>query len=189
MNDFTKQQLMQSFLRDAAASRPSTASSTTSTTRSNVYPQQTNTSSAAPHMMHYQPNQNTSTALVRVEEQSDMPNSLEQFKEYVRAWLELDNTIKKAQKFMKEKRQQRDQLSASISKFMCKYDIEDLHTKEGRIRCKVTQVKAPINQKVVKDKITTIFNGDQEKSQEILKKIYDERDVVEKVSLRRLRIS
>lgn len=188
MNDYSKQQLMQSFLRDAAASRPTTASSTTSTVRSNAFSQH----APVPHMMHYQPNEQNSTALVRVEQNDateGMPNSLEQFKEYVRAWLELDNTIKKAQKFIKEKRQQRDQLSASISKFMCKYDIEDLHTKEGRIRCKVTQVKAPINQKIVKDKITTIFNGDQEKSQEILKKIYDERDVVEKVSLRRLRIS
>ena len=131
----------------------------------------------------------STTAVVQVTAEEGMPNSLEQFKEYVRAWLELDNTIKKAQKFIKEKRTQRDQLSNAISRFMCKYDIEDLHTKEGRIRCKVMQVKAPVNQKVVKEKISNMFNGDAEKSQEILKKIYEERDVVEKVSLRRLKIS
>lgn len=118
----------------------------------------------------------------------DMPASLEQFKEYVRTWLELDNTIKKAQKLIKEKRLQRNQLSLAISRFMCKYDIEDLNTKEGRIRCKVTQVKAPVNQKVVKEKLTTIFQGNEEKSQEIYRKLYEERDTVQKVSLRRLRI-
>lgn len=163
MNDIAKQHLMQSFLRDAASARSA--------------PQQA-TLPAQP-----------STAMVRVEQDENMPESLEQFKEYVRAWLELDNTIKKAQKFIKEKRSQRDQLASAISKFMCKYDIEDLHTKEGRIRCKVMQVKAPLNQKVVKEKIHNIFNGDDEKTQEVIKKLYEERDVVQKVSLRRLKIS
>lgn len=159
--DPQKQQLMQSFLRDA-----SNASSNSNTG-------------------------NTNNSLVRVDPSTnfpDMPASLEQFKEFVRTWLELDNTIKKAQKVIKEKRLQRNQLSLAISKFMCKYDIEDLNTKEGRIRCKVTQVKAPVNQKVVKEKLTNIFQGNEERSQEIYKKLYEERDTIQKVSLRRLRI-
>lgn len=129
------------------------------------------------------------TQLVKVEDANEIPSSLEQFKEYVRTWLELDNTIKKAQQFIKDKRTLKTQLSVAISKFMCKYDIEDLHTKEGRIRCKVTNVKAPVNQKVVKQKITEMFKDDQHKSSEILKQLYDDRETMQKVSLRRLKIS
>ena len=115
--------------------------------------------------------------------------SLEEFKEYVRKWIELDNNIKKAQEVIKERKKVRDKLSLVISGFMCKYDIEDLNTKEGRIRCKVTTVKAPVNQKTVKQKITDYFSFDESKKAEILNKIYEEREKVEKVSLRRLRIS
>ena len=115
--------------------------------------------------------------------------SLEEFRDYVRKWLELDNNIKKAQEVIKERKKVRDKLSTVISAFMCKYNIEDLNTKEGRIRCKVSTVKAPVNQKVVKQKITDYFGNDEHKKQDILTKIYEERPEVEKVSLRRLKIS
>lgn len=115
--------------------------------------------------------------------------SLEEFRDYVRKWLELDNMIKKTQEAIKERKQVRDKLSTVISAFMCKYNIEDLNTKEGRIRCKVQTVKAPVSQKVVKQKITDYFSNDESKKQEILNKIYEERGEVEKVSLRRLRIT
>jgi hypothetical protein len=115
--------------------------------------------------------------------------TLEEFKEFVKKWFELDNMIKKTQELIRDKKKTRDKLSMLISRFMCKYDIEDLNTKEGRIRCKVKQVKEPINKKVVMEKITDYFKNDETKKNEIMTKIYDERHVVEKVSLRRLKIS
>ena len=131
--------------------------------------------------------QGVSHALVPATDNENI--TLEEFKEYVRKWFELDNVIKKAQEAIKERKIARDKLSMMISKFMCKYDIEDLNTKEGRIRCKVSHVKAPINQKVIKEKITDYFKHDESKQQEIMTKIYEERDVVQKVSLRRLKIT
>lgn len=115
--------------------------------------------------------------------------SLEEFREYVRKWLDLDNNIKKAQEVIRERKKVRDKLSIVISGFMCKYNIEDLNTKEGRIRCKVSTVRSPVNQKVIKQKITDYFSHDENKKEEILNKIYEERDKVEKVSLRRLKIT
>lgn len=115
--------------------------------------------------------------------------TLEQFKNFVKKWLEYDNYIKKAQELIREKRQARDKLSQVITKFMCKYNIEDLNTKEGRIRCKTTYVKAPVNHKVVKERISDYFKGNENQKQDILTKIYDEREKQEKVSLRRLKIS
>jgi hypothetical protein len=127
--------------------------------------------------------------IVRYEVPDENNITLEEFKEYVKKWIELDNTIKRAQEAIKERKQARDKLSMLISKFMCKYDIEDLNTKEGRIRCKVMQVKAPVSQKVVKQKIIDYFQNDDNKKEEIISKIYDERETVQKVSLRRLKIS
>jgi hypothetical protein len=115
--------------------------------------------------------------------------TLDEFKNYVRKWLELDNFVKKAQEVVKEKKKARDEFSKVITKFMCKYNIEDLNTKEGRIRCKVGYVKAPVNQKLIKQRISDYFSNEEEKKQEILSKIYDERNTAEKVTLRRLKIS
>jgi polyribonucleotide nucleotidyltransferase len=140
-------------------------------------------------MENYLHQQQTASAqaLVPVEEKDNI--SLEEFREYVRKWLELDNNIKKAQEVIKERKKVRDKLSMVISGFMCKYNIEDLNTKEGRIRCKVSTVRAPVNQKVIKQKISDYFVNDEDKQVAILNKIYEERDKVEKVSLRRLKIT
>jgi hypothetical protein len=122
---------------------------------------------------------------------NDIPEniSLEEFKGYVKKWFEFDNFIKKAKDIIKEKKESRDKLSTLISKFMSKYDIEDLNTKEGRIRCKTTIVKAPISQKIIKNKITDYFKENEHYKNDILHKIYDDREKVEKVSLRRLKIT
>lgn len=136
-------------------------------------------------MNTYLTQQSGETQLVPIEQNI----SLEEFREYVRKWLELDNGIKKAQEAIRERKKIRDKLSYVISAFMCKYNIEDLNTKEGRIRCKVSTVKAPVSQKLVKQKITDYFSHDESRSQDILNKIYEERPCTEKVSLRRLKIT
>ncbi len=121
----------------------------------------------------------------------DVPEniSLEEFKNYVKKWIEYDNFIKKAKQVIKEKKKIRDDLNKVIIKFMCKYNIEDINTKEGRIRCKTTVVKPAVTQKVVKQRICDYFKDNDNKKEEILHKIYEEREQVEKVSLRRLKIT
>jgi hypothetical protein len=115
--------------------------------------------------------------------------SMDDFKTYVRRWFELDNYVKKAQEVIKEKRGEKCKLSEVIMKFMCKYNIEDLNTKEGRIRCKNTYVKAPVNKQLVQQRISDMFVNDEDKRKEIIEKIYEDREKVEKTTLRRLRIT
>lgn len=115
--------------------------------------------------------------------------SMEEFKQIVKKWFEIDNYVKRAQDLIKEKRAEKTKLSEVIVKFMCKYDIEDLNTKEGRIRCKNVSVKAPVSKQIVKQRIADYFGQDQEKQTEILQKIYEPGEKVEKVTLRRLKIS
>lgn len=122
-----------------------------------------------------------STGLIVAEE-----ISLEQFKGFVKKWLEIDSYIKKAQDLIKDKKKQRNKLSEVITKFMSKYDIEDLNTKEGRIRCKTTYVKKPITQKEAKQRIEDLMPND---GKDLVTKVYEDRPKQEKTSLRRLKIS
>lgn len=111
--------------------------------------------------------------------------TLEDFKNYVKKWLELDAYLKKALELVKEKKKQRNKLAEVITRFMCKYNIEDLNTKEGRIRCKTSYIREPVTQKVIKAKMTELLP----ERKDIVTKIYDERPKHERLSLKRLKIT
>ena len=130
----------------------------------------------------------TDTSIVPV---AELPEniSIEDFSNLVKKWIELDNWIKKSQEIAKQKRKQKDKLSEVITHYMTRYNIEDLNTSEGKIRCKVRYVKSGVNQKVVKQKITEIFKDNQETCNALISKIYNDREKIEKVSLRRINIT
>ena len=115
--------------------------------------------------------------------------SLDDFKDLVKKWMECDNFVRRARELTREKRTQRDQLSVLITQFMMKYNIEDLNTKDGRIRCKQRVVKTPLNAKVVKDRLEEYFKHDDNKRNDVIQKVYNERETTQKVGLRRLKIS
>ena len=116
--------------------------------------------------------------------------TLEEFKQIVKKWLEYDKFMKKAKEAIREKKVHKEKLGEIITKFMIKYNIEDLNTKEGKIRCKTTNVKTPISHKCIKQKIVEYFQNDTDKQTDIMTKVYEnDRPLVEKLSLRRLRIT
>lgn len=115
--------------------------------------------------------------------------SIEDFSNLVKKWIELDNWIKKSQEIAKQKRKQKDKLSEVITHYMTRYNIEDLNTSEGKIRCKVRYVKSGVNQKVVKEKIAELLKDDEEQCNTLITKIFNDREKVEKVSLRRIKIT
>lgn len=122
---------------------------------------------------------------------SDLPDNItiEEFTNIAKKWIEMDNWIKKYQEMAKQKRKQKDKLTQIITHYMTKYNIEDLNTTEGKICCKVRQVKSGVNQKVVKQKITEIFKDNEETCNAIITKIFEDREKIEKVSLRRIKIT
>ena len=115
--------------------------------------------------------------------------SLDEFKEYVKRYMEIDNWLKKAQDVMKEKKKQKAELSDIITQFMVKYDIDDLNSKFGKISCKVRKTKEPISQGKIREKITNYFKDKPNVSEELIQTVFDNRQVVERPSLRRIKIS
>jgi hypothetical protein len=118
------------------------------------------------------------------------PNTItmDDFKQLVKKWFEIDNYMKQAQQVIKDKRKEKLQISQVIMAFMCKYNIEDLNTKEGRIRCKSVQVKTPLNKEFIKQQLIQ-YVKEETKREEVIQKIYEERETIEKTTLRRLKIS
>jgi hypothetical protein len=112
---------------------------------------------------------------------------LEEFKNNVKQWLELDNQLKRLAAASKERRKKKDEINRSILEFMSKFNIEDLNTKDGIIRYRKTFVKEPLSQKTIKNKLEELFKDDQENFEKI-EKIFTDREKIEKMSLRRLKL-
>ena len=78
---------------------------------------------------------------------------MEEFKNQVRSWIELDNAVRKLQHAMRERNVAKKQLAEKILRFMAKYNIEDLNAKDGsRLRYRVQASKAVVKPKEIKER-------------------------------------
>ena len=68
---------------------------------------------------------------------------------------------------------------------MSKFNIEDLNTKYGKIRYHITQVKKPLNEKLIKDRLLENYSPSIT-PEDLSKKIFDNRQVSEKHTLKRV---
>jgi Family of unknown function (DUF5760) len=209
IDESTRQQLLDNYLRNQQTQSTFNISSGTSGRNNDVqfHPSQfqsplahndarSETFSDISRRSQVQPNTNslvqvpneTSMTIVPVNELPDNI-SIDDFTNLVQKWIELDNWIKKSQEIAKQKRKSKDKLGEVITHYMTKFNIEDLNTSEGKIRCKVRYVKSGVNQKVVKEKIAELLKDNEETCNTLITKIFEEREKVEKVSLRRIKIT
>jgi hypothetical protein len=211
IDEYTRKQLLDSYLRNQQLQ----SSSTTSQPATQFHPSMFQTVSTMPvtsfdsmsqidvrsdvSSMQFTPTHNNHSIVpvsmppqpASQEQAGELPDniSIEDFTTLVQKWIEIDNWIKKSQEILKEKRKQKDKLKQVITHYMSKYNIEDLNTSEGKIRCKVQYVKSGVNQKVVKNKIVEFMRDNEEQCNALITKIFNDRDKVEKMSLRRIKIT
>jgi hypothetical protein len=114
-------------------------------------------------------------------------DDLQNFKAQVRQWIDVDNVIKKLQQAAREKSKVKKELTGKILEFMARYNIEDLNTKDGKIRYKISYTKVPLSQKQIKEKMIEYYDT-QTSSDELTKKIFESREKVPKPTLRRVHI-
>lgn len=115
--------------------------------------------------------------------------SLDEFKHQVKMWIELDNQIKQMAQIIKEKKKVQSMLTEKILAFMARYNIEDLNTKDGKLRYKVTHVKPSVKQTAIKKKLFDYFEHDTELANKVVSAVFDDTAVqkIEKPALRRLK--
>lgn len=119
---------------------------------------------------------------------ADVPPTalLEEFKTQVRAWIDTDNTIRKLQQALKERRELKKQLTEKLMAFMARYNIEDLNTRDGKLRFKVAHVKPSLSKKDIQDRMVQLFS-EVRNGEELSKRIFQEmRQPVERATLRRI---
>ena len=71
---------------------------------------------------------------------------LKEFKSQVKQWLAIDEEISKYENKIKElKNLKKKILEPQITTFMVTYNVKDLNTENGKIRCNQRVLKKPLN--------------------------------------------
>jgi hypothetical protein len=107
-----------------------------------------------------------------------------QLKNNVKLYLDLDDQIKALNKAVSERRKEKKKLSETILTTMKSFEIDNMNTKNGRLIYNVTKRSKPLNKTNLISGLDIYFKN-VDKSKEISKIILDNREVVEKVQLRR----
>lgn len=118
--------------------------------------------------------------------------ALGSFRANVKTWMAIDNEIKRLEAALKEGKKAKKELTEKVMTFMSQYNVEDLNTRDGRLRYKVSSVMAPLSQKQIKERLVGFLqakfpDAQAERLEEELHTAVFNRDRVEKVSLCRLK--
>jgi hypothetical protein len=89
-------------------------------------------------------------------------DQLQIFKVKVKQWLTIDEEIAKLEKRIRELRKAKNkQLEPDITAFMRQYNVSDLNTDNGKIRCNERNTKQGLNKHNIRDNLLQVINESQ----------------------------
>jgi len=111
---------------------------------------------------------------------------LDCFKVNVKEWLEYDEEIKTLEKKVRELKVQRNKkLEPKITGFMREFNISDLNTSVGKLRCNERNTKENVSKKTIQASLQKILPPEQASS--AMDEIYLNRQVITKYTLSRVK--
>ncbi len=112
-------------------------------------------------------------------------NEINLLKNKVSNYLSIDDKIRKLSLELREAKKEKLMMSNDVLNLMSDYNIEDLNTKNGKLKYTISKTKKAVSKKDLLQKLS-IFLKSSDQANDALKFIYDNREVVEKVRLKRL---
>lgn len=105
----------------------------------------------------------------------------------VKRWLELEAEIATLSAALRDRRKQREDLNKHIISFMQGNAVPHFEMSRGNLSLQVSKHKQPLNQKWITSRIQAVEGISEEKQQELLRLIFEERAVTEKPRLKHLK--
>ena len=109
---------------------------------------------------------------------------LNQFKAMVKKWLSYDDEIRVLQNALKDRRAKKNELTPQVMDFMKNHEIEDLNTKDGKLKCYTSNRKKALTQKDIKHKLLGYFKNEN-KGEKCVEYVFGDREIKEVMNLRR----
>lgn len=85
------------------------------------------------------------------------PEELDMFKSHLRDWIDMDVRLKDMQKQALPLRKRKNDLSETITAFMRRFNIEDVNTRNCRIRCTLKRTRQPVKNTEIRRKLCEHF--------------------------------
>ena len=105
-------------------------------------------------------------------------SDLDEFKDKVKTWLSIDEEIASYETKIKElKKLKKKTLEPQITKFMVDYNISDLNTEKGKIRCNERNRKKPLNKTNIRENLSQVINDDSQIEQ-AMQLIMNNREII-----------
>ena len=105
-------------------------------------------------------------------------NELKDFKVRVKQWLEIDEEIKKMENKIKEMKKLKNKtLEPQITSFMRTYNISDLNTDNGKLKCNERNTKKSLNKNNIRENLSQVIQ-DSVKLDQAMNLILNNREVV-----------
>ena len=112
---------------------------------------------------------------------------LQFFKEKVTRWLLVDKQIADLQTQIKDLKKVRDkELQPQLTEFMVNNNVSDLNTENGKLRCQERKTKKGLNKHNIRDNLSQ-YLAEQDKLDEAVSKIMNEREVIIKHVIKKVK--
>lgn len=106
------------------------------------------------------------------------PQELQVFKTRVGQWLEVDEKIASLEKQARDlKKIKNKQLEPEITGFMRKFNVNDINTTSGKLRCNERNTKKPLNKINIRENLSKIIT-DSERVDQAIDLIWTNREIV-----------
>lgn len=113
-------------------------------------------------------------------------DQLDHFKVNVKEWLDTDEQIKALEKQIRELKSRRNkQLEPKITGFMRQFNISDLNTGTGKLRCNERRTKTAVSKKSIQESLQKVLSHEQ--ATNAMDEIYLNRQVVTTYKLSRVK--
>ena len=103
----------------------------------------------------------------------------------IKEWIQVDNEIAQLNKEVKERKQKKKQLTDSLVNVMRNNEIDCFDINGGSLVYKKNKVKKPINGKSLMAVLSTYFEKDPTKAEELTKFVMDNREESVKETIKR----
>ena len=110
--------------------------------------------------------------------QMEIPQTdLTDFKEKVKHWLTLDIQISEMETKLRELKKRRNkELEPQLTEFMVKFNISDLNTETGKIKCSARNTKKGLNKDNIRTNLSKVIT-DNNLIDQAMQKILNEREI------------
>lgn len=117
---------------------------------------------------------------------ADDVRTVQDLKEAVHTWLTVDTSISVLQAGLRERRAFKQQLTDRILVLMRQMQVKNLEVADHNcvLRYKVTRVRAPLQQKVIQERLRDYYASDPDAGKALARTVFS-REPVERVQLRK----